>query len=245
MLIKKLKLIKVEKFLSYILDLIDKYYHQKKINEFLIKLNLKKVIDIGAHKGEFLENIISIKNRIKVYSFEPQSKIFKDLKKKFKNKKNINLFNLAISNSNKFKKLNINIKTSTSTFSSYNQNSFWKKIKDFLLTGFKNKSIVNSELVLTNSLDSFCKKKKIKNIDLLKIDTEGHEMQVLDGAKKLLKNDIKFVLIEFHLSKIYKDYNSVKIEKILKINNFFLLKKFKFPFLLFEDRIYTKKNIIN
>ncbi len=245
MLIKKLKLIKVEKFLSYILDLIDKYYHQKKINEFLIKLNLKKVIDIGAHKGEFLENIISIKNRIKVYSFEPQSKIFKDLKKKFKNKKNINLFNLAISNSNKFKKLNINIKTSTSTFSSYNQNSFWKKIKDFLLTGFKNKSIVNSELVLTNSLDSFCKKKKIKNIDLLKIDTEGHEMQVLDGAKKLLKNDIKFVLIEFHLSKIYKDYNSVKIEKILKMNNFVLLKKFKFPFLLFEDRIYTKKNIIN
>ncbi len=235
----------MEKFLSYILDLIDKYYHQKKINEFLIKLNLKKVIDIGAHKGEFLENIISIKNRIKVYSFEPQSKIFKDLKKKFKNKKNINLFNLAISNSNKFKKLNINIKTSTSTFSSYNQNSFWKKIKDFLLTGFKNKSIVNSELVLTNSLDSFCKKKKIKNIDLLKIDTEGHEMQVLDGAKKLLKNDIKFVLIEFHLSKIYKDYNSLKIEKILKINNFVLLKKFKFPFLLFEDRIYTKKNIIN
>lgn len=235
----------MEKFLSYILDLIDKYYHQKKINEFLIKLNLKKVIDIGAHKGEFLENIISIKNRIKVYSFEPQSKIFKDLKKKFKNKKNINLFNLAISNSNKFKKLNINIKTSTSTFSSYNQNSFWKKIKDFLLTGFKNKSIVNSELVLTNSLDSFCKKKKIKNIDLLKIDTEGHEMQVLDGAKKLLKNDIKFVLIEFHLSKIYKDYNSVKIEKILKMNNFVLLKKFKFPFLLFEDRIYTKKNIIN
>ena len=235
----------MEKFLSYILDLIDKYYHQKKINEFLKKINLKKVIDIGAHKGEFLENIISIKNRIKVYSFEPQSKIFKDLKKKFKNKKNINLFNLAISNSNKFKKLNINIKTSTSTFSSYNQNSFWKKIKDFLLTGFKNKSIVNSELVLTNSLDSFCKKKKIKNIDLLKIDTEGHEMQVLDGAKKLLKNDIKFVLIEFHLSKIYKDYNSVKIEKILKMNNFVLLKKFKFPFLLFEDRIYTKKNIIN
>lgn len=235
----------MEKFLSYILDLIDKYYHQKRINEFLIKLNLKKVIDIGAHKGEFLENIISIKNRIKVYSFEPQSKIFKDLKKKFKNKKNINLFNLAISNSNKFKKLNINIKTSTSTFSSYNQNSFWKKIKDFLLTGFKNKSIVNSELVLTNSLDSFCKKKKIKNIDLLKIDTEGHEMQVLDGAKKLLKNDIKFILIEFHLSKIYKDYNSLKIEKILKMNNFVLLKKFKFPFLLFEDRIYTKKNIIN
>ena len=235
----------MEKFLSYILDLIDKYYHQKRINEFLIKLNLKKVIDIGAHKGEFLENIMSLKNRIKVYSFEPQSKIFKDLKKKFKNKRNIKIFNLAISDSNSLKKMNINIKTSTSTFSSYNQNSFLKKLKDFLLTGYKNKSVINSELVLANSLDSFCRKKKIKNIDLLKIDTEGHEMQVLEGAKKLLKNDIKFILIEFHLSKIYKNYNSLKIEKFLKINNFVLLKKFKFPILLFEDRIYIKKNIIN
>ena len=71
----------MEKFLSYILDLIDKYYHQKRINNFLIKLNLKTIIDIGAHKGEFLENIIAIKNKVIVYSFEPQSNIFQFLKK--------------------------------------------------------------------------------------------------------------------------------------------------------------------
>ena len=53
----------MEPFISYILDLVDKYYHQKRINNFLIKLNLKKIIDIGAHKGEFLENILSIKKK--------------------------------------------------------------------------------------------------------------------------------------------------------------------------------------
>ena len=83
-------------------------------------------------------------------------------------------------------------------------------------------------------------KKNIKNIDLLKIDTEGHEFEVLLGAKNLLKNDIKYILIEIHLSKIYKNYNKNSIERILKNNNFFLIKKFKFPFLLFEDRIYKK-----
>ena len=76
---------------------------------------------------------------------------------------------------------------------------------------------------------------------MLKIDTEGHEAEVLQGAKKLLKKNVKYILIEFHFSKIYKNYNKNKIEKILKKNNFYLIKKFKFPFLTFEDRIYKKQ----
>ena len=135
--------------------------------------------------------------------------------------------------------MNISIKTSTSTFSNYNQKSYWKKIKDFLLSGLKNQSIIRSEKVKTITLDHFFEKKRLK-IDLLKIDTEGHEYQVLQGAKKLLKKNVRFILIEFHLSKIYNNYNKKKIEKVLLENNFFLLKKFKFPFLQFEDRVYKK-----
>ena len=83
-------------------------------------------------------------------------------------------------------------------------------------------------------------KKNIKSIDLLKIDTEGHEAEVLKGANRILKKSIKYILIEFHFSNIYKNYNRMKIEKILKENNFEMVKKFKFPFLTFEDRIYKK-----
>ena len=97
---------------------------------------------------------------MKVYSFEPQSKIFKILKNNFRTKKNIFIHNLAISNINKKKKLNINIKTSTSTFSNYNEGSYWKIFKDFLLTGLNKSSIINSELVQSITLDKFCKKKK-------------------------------------------------------------------------------------
>ena len=230
----------MEKLISNILNFIDKNYHQKAINRILMNLDLKKVIDIGAHKGEFLENIISINKKMKVYSFEPQSKIFSNLKNSFTTKKNIFIYNLAISNVNKKQKLNINIKTSTSTFSNYNESSYWKKIKDFLIAGLNKSSIVNSELVQSVTLDKFCKKNDIKKIDLLKIDTEGHEFEVLSGATNLLKKDIRYILIEFHFSKIYKNYNKIKIEKLLKKNNYILIKKFKFPFLTFEDRIYRK-----
>ena len=230
----------MEKLISNLLNFIDKYYHQRAINKVLIGLNLHRVIDIGAHKGEFINSIISLKKKVKIYSFEPQSKIFKELKNRFKRKKNIFVYNLAISNINKNKKLNISIKTSTSTFSDYNENSYWKKTKDFLLTGLNKSSIINSEIIQGVTLDKFCKNNNIKNIDLLKIDTEGHEFEVLLGAKNLLKKNVRYILIEFHLSKMYKNYDKNKIEKTLENNNFVLIKKFKFPFLTFEDRIYKK-----
>ena len=230
----------MEIFISAIIDLIDKYYHQRNINKILLKLKLKTVFDVGAHKGEFSSSLLPAIKSLKIYAFEPQSEIFIEIKKKYKNSKNIFLYNKAISNKNKNKKLKINIKTSTSTFSEYNKNSYWKKVKELLLTGSNKSSFIKNEIVKAITIDSFCKKNNIKNIDLLKIDTEGHEAEVLKGASKMLKKNISYVLIEFHFSKIYKNYSRIKIEEILKKNNFEVVKKFKFPFLTFEDRIYKK-----
>ena len=232
----------MENFLSTIIDFIDKYYHQRKLNKILLKLNLKIFFDIGAHKGEFSSNIFKYFKSPKIYAFEPQSEIYVELEKKFYKSKNFFPYNKALSDKNKKKKLNINIKSSTSTFSKYNENSKWRKLKEFLLTGSKKSSFLRSEIVNVVSIDSFCKKKNIDKIDLLKIDTEGHEAEVLKGATRMLKKNIRYILIEFHFSKIYKNYDRTKIENILEKNNFKIVKKFKFPFLTFEDRVYKKIN---
>ena len=79
-------------------------------------------------------------------------------------------------------------------------------------------------------------------IDLLKIDTEGHELEVLMGSMKTIKkNKVKYLLIELHTSKMYKNYSKKKIEEFLKNNNFTLLKSFKFPFHTFVDNLYEYK----
>ena len=96
------------------------------------------------------------------------------------------------------------------------------------------------EKVNVKKLDNFVKMARIKNnIDLLKIDTEGHELEVLKSGNKTLTK-VKFILIEFRLNDMYLNYSSTKIHNFLKQNKFKLIKKFKFPLFAMEDRIYKK-----
>jgi FkbM family methyltransferase len=55
-----------------------------------------------------------------------------------------------------------------------------------------------SEEVNIQTLDLYTLERKIKEIDFLKIDVEGHELDVLKGAEKLLSNgSIKCIQFEF------------------------------------------------
>jgi len=74
---------------------------------------------------------------------------------------------------------------------------------------------------------------------LLKIDTEGFESNVLYGSVKNMKN-FKYILIENQFSNMYKNSKFSDCEKLLKNNNFKLLKRFVFPTLHFEDRLYVR-----
>ena len=53
--------------------------------------------------------------------------------------------------------------------------------------------------VKVSSLDCFCKDQNIDRIDVLKIDTEGHELEVLKGAVNLLSSrKIRYIYAEFN-----------------------------------------------
>ena len=79
--------------------------------------------------------------------------------------------------------------------------------------------------------------RNIQDVDFLKIDTEGHELQVLQGMKDKIKK-VKCMLVEFHNDEIYVSYNPEELHKFLVSNNFQLVKRFKFPFTTWEDRFY-------
>jgi FkbM family methyltransferase len=49
------------------------------------------------------------------------------------------------------------------------------------------------------TVDDFCSQRGITSIDVLKIDTEGHELAVLNGAMQMLSSGaVRFVFLEYN-----------------------------------------------
>jgi hypothetical protein len=71
------------------------------------------------------------------------------------------------------------------------------------------------------TVDDYCESKKIECIDLLKIDVEGAEFQVLQGARRMLKSKrIACLTFEFGQTTFDMGNNPEEIETYLKQMNY-------------------------
>jgi FkbM family methyltransferase len=233
-----------EKIFSFFHRFIEKNYHSKKLARIIKNMSNAinpTIFDVGGNEGESIELFINTFRQPKIYSFEPEIGSFQKLQEQYGKINEINLFNLAFGNKKEILNLKINVKSSTSTFSTINTKSKYYKLKSLILNTNKNKIFVDEESVQVETIDNFCIEKKIQNIEILKIDTEGFELNVLEGAKESLQKT-NIIIIEFQLNDMYLNYNPKKIEDILKKNNFTLMKSLKFPFMQYEDRIYINQD---
>ncbi len=191
------------------------------------KENPKICLDIGANVGKY-SNYLLENSSAKIIAFEPMPKTFNQLikiKKIYPNRFYINRIGLG----QKKTKKNIYFDKNNLQWANFNPEvNKINYLKD-------NKKKIMCSL---DTLDNFVKKnKKIINskIDLIKIDTEGFELEVLKGAEKTIKQlKPKYIQLEYnwhhlfkntnlyYFSKILKDYNTFKIlpfsKKLLKIN---------------------------
>jgi FkbM family methyltransferase len=237
---------------NIILKIID-FFYQKKIINFFKKtsaLSYDVVVDIGAHKGETISNFLKNFKIQNIYSFEASSKTYKDLEsnvKKIRKKYttvNIEIFNTGIGNSKDQKIFNELPDSNSSTFNMIDENSSYFKRKNKILSFFfKKKFIIKKNFVSQIKLSEFIKEKKIKNIDILKIDTEGYEFEVIKGLDKDIKI-IKFIYFEHHYDNmIKKNYKFSDIHDFLSTNGFQRAFKVKMPLRKSFDYIYEKKNV--
>ena len=66
------------------------------------------------------------------------------------------------------------------------------------------------------SLDDYCQKNEIKSINFLKIDVEGFELDVLQGAQNLIKNkNIKLIQFEFNEMTSLRGHHFLDFWKLL------------------------------
>jgi len=227
----------LEKFLLYYTT----HFHNKQLLAQLPDNQMNVVVDIGSHNAELYDSlIINQINFEKYIAFEPVKQNFEFIKNKFKNIENAEIVNSAIGDVNELKEIYLNSFTSTSTFKAINKNRFKYKFKK-LLDIFASKDPLTHEVVKIQTLDTF---KSLFNstISIMKIDTEGYELEVLQGGEELFNmNPPKFLIIEMHKINNYHNYDPEKIKNLLKLYNYEESFNLRAPFDLFQDCIYVHK----
>ena len=218
------------------------YFQQKKIFNFL-KERIKKesiFFDVGAHYGETVKNIYKYFKVNKIHCFEASNENYEILKKRLKNKSfNVKLNCFGLSNDNKSAYISQSLESSSTTLSPINKESKYYKMKLSTL-GLKDYSNFTKNIkVQLETLDNYIQKNNITSkIELLKIDTEGHELYVLHGAKKTLIN-VEFIYFEHHYDDMLnKGYKFSQINEFLSQNNFVKIYKSKMFFRKTFEYIY-------
>lgn len=164
--------------------LIDSYYELKELKVLFKwlknKIKFNNVIDAGAYLGN---HSVYFSNHFKnVLSFEPNPYSYELLKLNTKSRKNIKIFNAGLSN-----------RSSIKDFYNYEINHGGSSI-------IKNKDIPYTKYrAKFHNLDQLNLKKKI---DLIKIDVEGHELNVLKGMVKTLKKSNPIIIFESQKNEI-------------------------------------------
>jgi FkbM family methyltransferase len=236
--------------MNLLFKIID-FFYQKKKYSFLKKTISKKIdvlIDVGAHHGDTIAEFLAIVSIKKIYAFEPSEKNFDKLKVKIKKiyKKNsteINIYPLGVGEKNDVLELNEITDGVSNTFNHLNTNSKYFKKKKLITTIFGIKKFINKKIpTKIIPLKEFMIRKKINQVDLIKIDTEGFEYGVLLGLEDYIKK-IKFILFEHHYDNmLIKNYKFTDIHKLLNNNGFQKIFKTKMPFRKSFDYIYENKN---
>ncbi len=153
------------------------------------------IIDIGCRWG-FADKFLNRIDKLNIYGFDPDEEECKILENKY-HYQNIKLIPLAISDSQKEHKLYITDNPGCSSISPPEE----FVVSSFLWCGGEKPK--SEAFIKTTSLDEWAKQNGISHADYVKIDVQGAELDVLKGAKEILKTTY-FMEIEIEFNPLYK-----------------------------------------
>jgi len=145
------------------------------------------LFDVGANRGQFLDVALAELDSIafKIHCFEPSAATFKMLIAGRPANSKVILNPCGLGNAR-----------GEATLYYDQQGSGLASLTRRRLEHFEIDQSL-SERVTLETLDRYCEDRGIENIDLLKIDVEGHEMDVLLGAERMLAQSVGMVTFEF------------------------------------------------
>ena len=171
--------------------------------------------DIGANIGVYSLYAAKVNKDLQVFSFEPVRSNFQSLLKNatINEFDNINVFNLALSNSNTLSSMHIR------DLRVGNSGAQLNTPIDETGQSFKSQKI---EKIVSFSIDFLVDTLNFPVPTFIKIDVDGHEKNIVSGLQSIIKNDnLKSILIEFNSKD--EQYN---LTKIIEQHSFIMDKRF-------------------
>ncbi len=222
-------------------DLIMMTVHEEDLVQLFRPAKGDIVVDVGACLGRYTltsSNLVGENGRVIAIEGDPSHYEMLNKNLKLNKVSNVTAINcmvgskdmhLIVGSENEYHEYLTVISKDMHT--NYQQNSY----REFDETG---KAQIGNTFVHLNTLDSLLiKEHKISEINWMKIDVEGAELEVLKGAHNILSNSKRIkLLIEIHgINKLYKP-----IVEILRSNNFKIIYEKDDPRYRCEDRIGSK-----
>ncbi len=143
---------------------------------------INTIFDVGANVGQSAIKFRDAFPDGKIYCFEPASSNFDKLKSNLSRYRNINCHQVALGSRPGF-------------------STIYLASSPYMHSLIPPLDTRSSENILVQTIDHFASENNIERIDLLKIDTEGFDLEVIKGADHMLSTGcIPFVLAEvgFH-----------------------------------------------
>lgn len=180
------------------------------IKDFVNKQN-PVIVECGAAVGAMIDLYLKQYSAPKIFAFEPQPQFVKLMKEKFKGQKNVKIHQMAVGNKNKEITFNIlNRPTASSVILPTVINKKYHGEQAEISKKIKVKQVKLDDII------------RSKNVDLIKLDLQGYEMEALKGARDLLKRT-KILTTEVEFVEEYKGQSLFSdIDNFMRENGFYL-----------------------
>lgn len=165
--------------------------HERRIYEYYLRDvgGIDTIFDVGANIGQTATAFQPSFPGVAIHSFEPFADTFRILVQNTAHLPEVRCVQIALGDQDTVMSA-VGRSGEDSDVNSLLEDSQ----RDLAQTG----DLPPEEIVIRRG-DTYCAEKGIEKIDILKIDTEGFEVRVLDGFGKLLDGSVRAVLSEFCL----------------------------------------------
>ena len=173
------------------------------IQKYLTHRNPQVIFDVGAYDGKVTTQYYELFPDAVIHAFEPFPDSYHQLMLTVGGHKKIHAHNYAISNEDGPIRLYTNRLSATNSILSTDA----KGIQDWGQDKLGTIGEFHAEAI---TIDTFCKKNTINQIDILKLDIQGAEILALKGAKDLLSRQLISVLyFEMIISPTYQKQGKI------------------------------------